>query len=128
MADAKDGFFNELIPVTNSTDDHLDGIVWSIAAFHAFSPRLDYGDDEINDTLRESDTGSSERHIDQKLRSTLVFDEGEFGALRRGDGREMPVNELIGARRVLTVETPGRDAHLQRYRHLTLAGWTLRLE
>jgi len=128
VADAKDGFFNELVPVTNPTDDYLDGVVWSITFFDAFIPRLDYRDDEIYDTLRESDTCRSERQIYQKLGTTLVFDEGQFRALSGRDGRETPVNERIGVRRVVTVETPGRDAHLQRYGYLAVARWTLRLK
>jgi len=36
MADAKDGFFDELIPISYSKDDFLDGVLGSIAGLHAY--------------------------------------------------------------------------------------------
>ena len=112
VTDAKDSLLSELVSVTNPTDDHLYWIVWSIAVLDPFRPSLDYRDDEINDTLRESYTGRSERQINQKLRTTFVFDECALGPLS-GHGREMLVNERIGVRRVLTVKAPRGHAHLQ---------------
>jgi hypothetical protein len=60
MADAKDGFFDEPVPVTDSTDDHLNGFGWSVAVLHAIRPRLNYRNDEVNDTLRKGDPGGTE--------------------------------------------------------------------
>jgi len=128
VADAKDGFLNELVPVMNSPDDYINGAVRSVALLYAISPRLYYCNDKINDTLCESDTGSNECQMDQKLRPALVFNNGEFRPLGGWEGCKMPVNDLVGVRRVFTVETSRRYAHLQRRRHLSFAGWALRLE
>jgi len=60
MAEAKDSFFDELVPVTNSPDDYLNGVIRSVTLLYAFSPRIYYCDDKINGALCESDAGSNE--------------------------------------------------------------------